>query len=101
MMSPFGVWSRKRIVLLQINSSSFLFQEFTQGPCPLGQLILLDRASGNGICSCNSSLVRSCLFFQIAISKVPAVGWEIPPCAAFRLEFFVTHELATLPRSPI
>lgn len=35
----------------------WFFQEYTQGPCPLGQLIMVDRSTGQGICSCDSSLV--------------------------------------------
>ena len=39
---------------------SFLFvflQEYTQGPCPNGKLMVLDRETGFGKCSCDSNLV--------------------------------------------
>ena len=33
------------------------YQEFTQGPCPFGQLMLLDRTTGKGRCGCDRTNV--------------------------------------------
>ena len=45
----------------------FFFQEYTRGPCPEGKLMVLDRDSGYGKCSCDDSLVK----------KRPQYGWKI------------------------
>ena len=35
------------------------YQEFTQGPCPFGQLMILDRTTGRGKCGCDQSNVST------------------------------------------
>ena len=35
------------------------YQEFTQGPCPFGQLMILDRSNGKGKCGCDRTNVSS------------------------------------------
>lgn len=48
------------ILLLKNNLFNLFFvflQEYTQGPCPNGKLMVLDRETGFGKCSCDSNLV--------------------------------------------
>ena len=51
----------------KVHKSYFFFQEYTRGPCPEGKLMVLDRDSGYGKCSCDDSLVK----------KRPQYGWKI------------------------
>ena len=53
--------SRRPICTCPFFSAKFTdgkcYQEFTQGPCPFGQLMLLDRTSGKGRCGCDRTNV--------------------------------------------
>ena len=47
-----------RIIGIVIDLFIEFLQEYTRGPCPEGKLMVLDRDTGYGKCSCDNSLVK-------------------------------------------
>ena len=44
------------LVRMLVCSDGRCYEEYTQGPCQLGDIVLMDRDSGVGFCGCNTTL---------------------------------------------
>ena len=44
------------LVTMLVCSDGRCYEEYTQGPCQLGDIVLMDRDSGVGFCGCNTTL---------------------------------------------
>ena len=44
------------VTMLLWRSDGRCYEEYTQGPCQLGDIVLMDRDTGVGFCGCNTTL---------------------------------------------
>ena len=62
-------------------------QEYTRGPCPEGQLMVLDRDTGYGQCSCDSNLVKKTTLLSRDVVKIFTCNQNFSLCSFQRMYF--------------